>query len=202
MDLAAARDTAVIVFTDSGGPGNYLTPTQFFLGSAPDPFQRFNDTVVFVPSNAAGTPMPMVLDSTQTWKIVNNSPNQINHPFHIHINPFQVDSVHAPQGTLDPFHALYQELNAASRRGSPIWLDVVPLPQPAVSNGVIVDSAFVFITQRYDAFQGCTGADCGSPTGQFVMHCHILGHEERGMMQVLEVVRPGQQPSRPGGHRH
>jgi FtsP/CotA-like multicopper oxidase with cupredoxin domain len=207
-NLTAARDTAVVVFTDTAGPGNDATPTQFFLGSAPSPWQRFNDTVVFVPSNARGNPMPMVLDSTQTWKIVNNSANGINHPFHIHINPFQVDSVHAPSAK-DPFLPLYRELNAAARRGSPIWLDVIPLPSPSVndSNQVILNSAgrpvdpgYVFITQRYAAFEGCKDAKCGPPTGHFVMHCHILGHEERGMMQVLQVVRPGERPSNPGGH--
>jgi len=25
-------------------------------------------------------------------------------------------------------------------------------------------------------------------TGQYVMHCHILAHEDRGMMTVVEVV--------------
>jgi FtsP/CotA-like multicopper oxidase with cupredoxin domain len=213
VNLTPAADTAVILFTDTGGPGNYLTPTQFFLGSEQNPTQRFNDTVVFVPSDANGTPMPMLLDSTQTWKIVNNSPNGINHPFHIHINPFQVDSVHAPAGSADPFYALYQELNAAARRGSPIWLDVLPLPSPSVdtAGNVIVNSArepldpgVVFITQRYDRFTGCTDGKCGPPTGNFVMHCHILGHEERGMMQVLQIgpLTPEQQRRHGGGHRH
>ena len=36
----------------------------------------------------------------------------------------------------------------------------------------------VVIRQRYEDF-----------VGKFVMHCHILGHEERGMMQLLEVVQ-------------
>jgi hypothetical protein len=154
---------AMIVFTDTGAPRKLPAPApQFFLGSAQNPWQRFNDTVVFVPSDSAGTPLPMVLDSTQSWKVVNNSVVGINHPFHIHINPFQVDSVHAPAGTSDPFYALFQELNAASRRGSPIWLDVIPLPSPSQNgNGVIVDSAgspvdpgYVFITQRYDELHG------------------------------------------------
>jgi FtsP/CotA-like multicopper oxidase with cupredoxin domain len=206
--LPPSRNPAVIVFTDTG-THNQRSPTQFFLGSARNPLQRFNDTVVFVPSNAGGTPMPMILESTQSWKVVNNSVNWINHPFHIHINPFQVDSVHAPAGTRDPFHALYRELRAASRRGSPIWLDVVPLPSPAVDTAghVILDSAgrpkepgYVFITQRYDRFEGCRDDRCGPPTGHFVMHCHILGHEERGMMQVLQVVRPGERLSKPRGH--
>jgi L-ascorbate oxidase len=141
---------------------------------------------------------------------VNHSVNNINHPFHIHINPFQVDSVHAPAGAKDPFYPLYQELRAASRRRSPIWLDVVPLPSPALDDsgkvilnprtGLPANPGYVFITQRYDSFTGCKDAKCGPPTGHFVMHCHILGHEERGMMQVLEVVRPGQRLSKPSGH--
>jgi hypothetical protein len=27
-------------------------------------------------------------------------------------------------------------------------------------------------------------------TGEFVLHCHILGHEDRGMMQNVQVVCP------------
>ncbi|HEU4885523.1 MAG TPA: multicopper oxidase domain-containing protein [Longimicrobium sp.] len=200
VDLPAASDTAVVVFTDSWHPGSYLQPTQFYLGSATNPSQRFNDTVVFIPSDVHGTSMPMYLDSTQTWKVVNNSPNQINHPFHIHINPFQVDSVYAPYGANDPYYALYQELNEASRRGSPIWMDVLPLPQPTVdTSGAVIDTAYAFITQRYDRFTGCSDGKCGPPTGDFVMHCHILGHEERGMMQVLRIQDHGQPTARAPG---
>jgi|GEM_PF-2968509 len=204
-DLAAARDTAVVVFTDTLAQ----KPTQFYLGSQLSPFQRFNDENVFVPSTAKGKALPMVLGETQTWKIVNNSPQQINHPFHIHINPFQVDSVHVPRDTADPFYDLYKQLNTAARNKTPIWLDVLPLPQPTVdAAGNITDTAYVFITQKYDHFEGCrNGGDCGPPTGYFVMHCHILGHEERGMMQLLQVTRDGKvsPPSsqgRPGHGAH
>ena len=61
---------ALIVFSETGHPGNYETPTQFFLGSAKTPAQRFNDTVVFVPSNARGTPISGV---TFTWSSSNPS---------------------------------------------------------------------------------------------------------------------------------
>jgi hypothetical protein len=27
-------------------------------------------------------------------------------------------------------------------------------------------------------------------TGEFVLHCHLLGHEDRGMMQNVQVVCP------------
>ncbi len=36
-------------------------------------------------------------------------------------------------------------------------------------------------------------------TGHFVFHCHILGHEDGGMMKTVEVVRRGQRPTPPPG---
>ncbi len=198
-DLPAAADTALVVFTDSLNQ----QPTQFYLGSRLNPYQRFDDHSVFVPSDTNGTAMPMVLNQTQTWKIVNNSQQQISHPFHIHINPFQVDSVVYPMGKDDPFHGLYEQLNAASASGNPIWLDVLPLPIPTadtLGNGH-PNTAYAVITQKYDDFDGCPNGSCGPPTGSFVMHCHILGHEERGMMQVLQVVENAGDPvTAPGGH--
>ena len=43
--------------------------------------------------------------------------------------------------------------------------------------------------------------------GHFVFHCHILGHEDAGMMQTVDVIRPGEKPSPPPqmaqmGHSH
>ena len=45
---------------------------------------------------------------------------------------------------------------------------------PDTTNGI---PGSIVIRQHYADF-----------TGRFVMHCHILGHEERGMMQLLEVA--------------
>jgi FtsP/CotA-like multicopper oxidase with cupredoxin domain len=235
-DLPGQRDTALIVFTDSLNQ----QPSQFYLGSRLSPFQRYDDDRVFVPSDTNGTAMPMTLGQTQTWKIVNNSQQGINHPFHIHINPFQVDTVVYPLGENDPFHELYEQLNKAARDSIPIWLDVLPLPQsvgytttiqrtlvgvrtthimasPKVDSVFRIDTivsgtpqaGYAVITQAYNDFEGCPDGNCGPPTGYFVMHCHILGHEERGMMQVLEVVEPWNQVSppaasvgSPGGVQH
>ena len=33
--------------------------------------------------------------------------------------------------------------------------------------------------------------------GWFVFHCHILGHEDGGMMLTVQVLKPGEQPSPP-----
>jgi FtsP/CotA-like multicopper oxidase with cupredoxin domain len=203
-ELPQAGDTAVIVFTDS----LKQQPTQFYLGSSLNPYQRFDDHSVFVPSDTNGVAMPMVLDSTQTWKIVNNSEQGISHPFHIHINPFQVNRVVYPLGDADPFHELFEQLNAAAERGSPIWLDVLPLPLPGTDTTMVDTTqvltrvpAYAVITQKYDDFDGCPNGSCGPPFGAFVMHCHILGHEERGMMQVLQVLENAGDPvSHSQGH--
>ncbi|HEX5871987.1 MAG TPA: multicopper oxidase family protein [Longimicrobium sp.] len=202
---AASIDTTrtpMIVFIDTFPPGSVRSPTNpalFWLGNAVNPFQRYSSTSIFVPTTSSGQQKPMVLDSVQTW-VVKNMGTSTNHPFHIHINPVQVVHVHYPRGSADPNAQLYADLNAASHtRRAPVWLDVVPLPLPDSTNAT-GNPGYVIIRQRYDNFQNADGSNCdncGDPTGWFVMHCHILGHEERGMMQVIQIVRPGQQPTPP-----
>ncbi len=60
----------------------------------------------------------------------------------------------------------------------PIWMDVVALP-PAITlkdDKTVKDGQVVF-RQRYEDF-----------TGEFVIHCHFLGHEDRGMMLNVQTV--------------
>ena len=89
-----------------------------------------------------------VLDTVEQWRLVNES-NE-NHPFHIHVNDFEVMSV---DGKPYDAHGLQ---------------DVVVIPK----NGgeVVIRNPFLDFT------------------GEFVFHCHILGHEDAGMMQSVEVV--------------
>jgi FtsP/CotA-like multicopper oxidase with cupredoxin domain/thiol-disulfide isomerase/thioredoxin len=51
----------------------------------------------------------------------------------------------------------------------PAWLDTVFIP----------DGESVSFLTRYEDF-----------TGKFVLHCHNLGHEDRGMMELVEIVPP------------
>ena len=88
------------------------------------------------------------LDTVEEWTLRNTS-NE-DHPFHIHVNDFQVMSVNGR-----PYDA----------RG---LQDVVVIPK---SGGEVV------IRNLYETF-----------TGEFVFHCHILGHEDAGMMQTVKVV--------------
>jgi FtsP/CotA-like multicopper oxidase with cupredoxin domain len=196
-DSIDAARMPVVVFADSAfGNQSQTDPTRFFIGTASEPYQKFGPNV-YVPESAGGTALPMRLDSVQTWKVVNQS-LATNHPFHIHINPFQVIHVEYPQGAADPNAPLYAELNAAAAANrAPVWMDVVALPLPDKADPV-GKPGYVIIRQHYADF-----------TGQYVMHCHILGHEERGMMQLVEVRGGAAAPAGPvrvrkdaGAHRH
>lgn len=95
----------------------------------------------------------MVLGATEEWKLVNETKEV--HPFHIHINPFQVISING---------------QPVERYGYDDTFQV-----PAKSE--------VVIRTRYLDFDG-----------KFVLHCHILFHEDHGMMQVVEIVKLGEGP--------
>jgi suppressor of ftsI len=90
-----------------------------------------------------------LLNTTEEWVLKN--PSNVFHPFHIHINPFQVMSING-----EPVESHSYE-------------DTVNVPW---------QGEVVMRTQFLDY------------TGRFVLHCHILPHEDGGMMSVIEVVSP------------
>jgi len=112
----------------------------------------------FDPHETSVTPR---LGSVEQWTLRN--PSNEDHPFHIHVNDFQVMSVNGK-----PYRA-----NGLQ--------DVVVIPK---NGGEVV------IRNPFDDF-----------TGHYVFHCHILGHEDAGMMKTVEVLRKGQRPTPPpAGH--
>jgi len=84
--------------------------------------------------------------------------NAADHPFHIHVNPMWVTRIEVP----DEQGRLHNVLE------QPRWMDTVSIPR----NGGRV----VFRTRFADY------------TGQWIHHCHILMHEDMGMMQEVECV--------------
>ena len=102
----------------------------------------------------------MFVGTTEEWKVINTS--RSDHPFHIHQNPFLVTHINdIPLPT-------------------PEWRDTILIP--ARADPLEIDSepgSVTFKTHYHEPF-----------TGRWVMHCHILSHEDVGMMQVVE-VKPG-----------
>ncbi|NJL27711.1 MAG: multicopper oxidase domain-containing protein [Thermoanaerobaculia bacterium] len=110
----------------------------------------------------------LVIDQPQQWTLWNNS-GGISHPFHIHQNPFQLLS----QSDRTPNDYKY-----------PVWRDTLAIPKAAKTvppNSNPTDptnpwghAKLVYVAKEF--------------TGGFVNHCHILGHEDRGMMHNTQAV--------------
>lgn len=88
------------------------------------------------------------LNQAEEWKLESLL---ANHPFHIHVNPFQYDRI-GPDGNQER-----------------IWRDTL----------LVTTKNPLRIRSRYTKF-----------TGEFVLHCHILDHEDNGMMQSVKISDP------------
>lgn len=121
----------------------------------------------------------MPLNGLQEWVLVNET--TVTHPFHIHINPFQITKVEAPRISADGNSFTYQTYAPTDNF---TWNDVVGIPAGVVlANGQFVPGK-VTIRHQFVDF-----------TGSYVLHCHILAHEDRGMMQLVRVVPADKYPS-------
>lgn len=111
----------------------------------------------------------MPQNGLQDW-VLENYTSVIPHPFHIHINPFQVIQIDTPTGP-NTYSSYIPKHNF-------IWQDVIAIP-PAIidTTGTQITPGRVRIRQTYPDFHGT-----------FVLHCHILAHEDRGMMQLVRIV--------------
>jgi FtsP/CotA-like multicopper oxidase with cupredoxin domain len=174
----------------------------------------------------------VLLNQVEEWRIENRSFGPpISHPFHIHVNPFQVVEVFDPnealltnprtgfpvidpnsglaypkyvldrrqplqtvaghtQCYLDPFDPATWKPCEKGPQANRIWWDVFPIPSglaatdaagnplidPKTGQPVLIPGYFKMRSRFVDF------------AGYYVMHCHILAHEDRGMMTIVEVV--------------
>jgi FtsP/CotA-like multicopper oxidase with cupredoxin domain len=146
----------------------------------------------------------VLLNTVEEWKITNATTN-ISHPFHIHINPFQVTEVFMPNETLANGAPRYVTDKTGMQPGQcyldpkdpstwkpcggsgpsskdAIWWDVFPIPSglainDAQGNQIGVIPGYFKMRSRFVDY-----------SGYYVIHCHILAHEDRGMMTVVEVA--------------
>jgi FtsP/CotA-like multicopper oxidase with cupredoxin domain len=179
----------------------------------------------------------VVLNKAEEWQIVNTtvkgSPlgpgrTAVDHPFHIHINPFQVTEVFDPNEVITDPKTGQPVIDPATNKAFPryvfdpaakkrpdqcyidprlkpadnklcassglqtnlVWWDVFPIPAGIVATGAngqqlkdgdgkpLVVGGYFKMRSRFVDYPGL-----------FVIHCHILAHEDRGMMTVVD-VRP------------
>jgi FtsP/CotA-like multicopper oxidase with cupredoxin domain len=211
--------TRTLVF-DSKGQG---APFQHTLNG-----DQFNDRTIGVTA---------FLNTAEEWKVMNTTvqgpvgPGLIDHPFHIHINPFQVVEVFDPNEKIpnpeNPGQTVPKYVFEASdlkfpgvqcrldlndpgtwkdchnvMRENRVWWDVFPIPSgrfPTDASGNPIQAAggdplvipgYFRMRSRFVDYPGL-----------YVLHCHILAHEDRGMMTIVQVA-PVASGWSPGVYRH
>jgi FtsP/CotA-like multicopper oxidase with cupredoxin domain/peroxiredoxin len=100
-------------------------------------------------------PIPLLLNTAEEWTI---TAEKLSHPFHIHVNPFQVVRYTDPDSNTKPMD---------------VWRDTL----------YIKEGETYVIRTRFLDFPGLS-----------VFHCHILDHEDQGMMVPLRFYNPGENP--------
>lgn len=126
------------------------------------------DKVQFSINNAPYDPScvneTLTLDVPEQWTLSNDS--GIAHPFHIHTNPFQMVS---------ELLWVNGKKQVLAYKPPYVWRDTIPIPTASTSKPANLGQAVI----RYVARDF---------TGEFVNHCHILGHEDRGMMHGVQAT--------------
>ena len=101
-------------------------------------------------------PVPIDVGHAEEWTLSAPSGQLGGHPFHIHVNPFQVVRYKGPNGKEQVYHDY--------------WRDTLFVPPGGE-----------YTIRMY--FK----SDC---VGDSVLHCHILDHEDQGMMMCLRFRDP------------
>ncbi|MFY0598593.1 MAG: multicopper oxidase domain-containing protein [Cyclobacteriaceae bacterium] len=128
----------------------------------PESWPEANDTTRFQINGVAfdhlNPPRTLTLNKIQEWTLTSSL---ADHPFHIHVNHFQLMKKWHRSSPTDPW--IEQEI-------SHIWKDTYFVEQ---NDSIIIKTVYKdFI-------------------GDFVIHCHILDHEDQGMMQCVRVDSAG-----------
>jgi FtsP/CotA-like multicopper oxidase with cupredoxin domain len=151
------REQQTVVFAsgqrvcDPARPAQPCTP----CSSGPNCSNRFMvDNIPYTDDPAATRRLK--LGTASKWLVSTDaSSTSGQHPFHIHVNPFQMTRT-GPDG-----------------RPELVWKDTV-----LVGKTDNPPSNPLELRSRYEDFDGA-----------FVLHCHILNHEDKGMMQNVTINR-------------
>ncbi len=201
-----------------------------FLADIPESSVFLRRTVVFSAGNTnidgqAFNPyqvnQAMLLNTAEEWTVMNQA-NDKAHPFHIHINPFQITALFEPNSKAattkgDPCYvnpddpATFKPCPSQQPQPPYVWWDTFAIPtgqqvnitSKCTQQGQVKLASCPAQLQPYTQCSpqanptSCTEFIAGwfkmrsrfvDFTGQYVLHCHILIHEDRGMMQLVEVV--------------
>ncbi|KUM05064.1 multicopper oxidase domain-containing protein [Chromobacterium subtsugae] len=121
----------------------------------------------------------------------------VSHPFHIHVNPFQIvkildnkgRDVSGPQGVpgADEDDEQYRGMKGMWK--DTLWIKNLYSGDPNSSLNKDTGKYTFIVRTRYERY-----------IGDFVLHCHILDHEDQGMMQNVRIALPDEKGNPTSGH--
>jgi FtsP/CotA-like multicopper oxidase with cupredoxin domain len=143
------------------------------------PFQQYTINAQAYDVNRTDQVIGTAADQrVEEWVIVNNQ--NMNHPFHIHVNPFQVQEIQSNPCAQENMSQdtscslfdteFYKAVTRQQFRPDKRWRDTVIVPP----------YGFVRIWQRFSA-----SGNGSAFVGKSVFHCHFLAHEDTGMISNM-----------------
>lgn len=118
----------------------------------------------------------LILGNVEEWVLTSDF---VNHPFHIHVNPFQIVKILDPKGVDVSVTGEADDPQYANLKGT--WKDTLFVKQDYK----------LYVRTRYQRY-----------IGEYVLHCHILDHEDQGMMQNVRVLLPDGEGGAMGNGHH
>jgi FtsP/CotA-like multicopper oxidase with cupredoxin domain len=170
QDLRNLKTTAFAPAPAIEGVANSKNPTVFDIKFVSGVAQFLVDGKQYDPDRIDYTATLGTLDE---WHVT--AAPVFGHIFHIHTNPFQVTDIRNDQGQ-SIFDASGNCTAAEVSTGDRQYCGML---------GVVRDT--LFIKPGYTMVMRTRYVDY---TGEYVMHCHILDHEDQGMMQNVSIVSP------------
>ncbi|HCN47014.1 MAG TPA: L-ascorbate oxidase [Pseudomonas sp.] len=168
-DSELSADEQHLVFNITGQGAD----TKFAVGTTADNAEPYDPAVVN---------RELKLGDSQRWVMQSAV---AGHPFHIHVNPFQIEKIIGPDGKTDLSEPGAKDPDGdnqyAGLKG--VWKDTL-FVKPKNADGKYYT---VYVKTRYQRY-----------IGEFVLHCHILDHEDQGMMQNVRISLDG----KPGDAHH
>lgn len=175
-DIPATGKKRELTYTMSAGPGN---PTaQFYINLQPGENRQYCPNCVDITTQLGSAEEWTVFNTTRTTN-AQDQPSPF-HVFHIHTNPFQVREMWGLQRVETGQDGTKVDVCGTTTYDPPIWMDSITLPSACQEAGKTEPTpGSIRMRQKYEEF-----------TGEYVMHCHFLGHEDRGMMLSVQTVCP------------
>jgi FtsP/CotA-like multicopper oxidase with cupredoxin domain len=165
----------------------------FFIDTTKTPvtFEVGTDQKDLEPYDPQRIDRTLKLGDAQTWRLESHF---VSHPFHIHVNPFQIEKILDPNGkdvslpgAVDDAGGGTPDPQYPGLKG--VWKDTLwvksLIPAQTYPAGVYK----LFVRTRYERY-----------IGEYVLHCHILDHEDQGMMQNVSIRIPDGNGGVSSGH--